>query len=105
MYALDGNVKARARSSPALICRSCVIDTRRSLRSARPGHFGTDGRCLAGQNIVDGMAPADDVEDDPDRDDDRHRYQHGDLKGCAVNATGLTEDGSRQQPWPERKHG
>src|ERR1700737_287357 len=80
MYALSGNVKARARSSPALTDRSCVTDTRRSLASTNP-------RCLwligddrhIGPAIVDRMLLADQVEPHADSHDNPDRDQHRQL--------------------------
>src|SRR5207302_9366532 len=94
-------------SSPALTDRACVTDTRRSLGPWRPNHFGSNGRCLAGQNIVYRMAFPDEVEDDSDGHDDPHRYEDGDLKRRPVNATASgryrAKHAGREQAWPERE--
>src|SRR6266480_6619707 len=79
MYALAGNVKARARSSPALTDRSCVTDTRRSLRS-RCRHGATVGRrSLLGPAIVDRMPATDGPEDDRDHQHDGRGAENREL--------------------------
>src|SRR2546430_6826689 len=79
IYALAGNVKARARSSPALTDRSCVTDTRRSLRP-RCRHRPTVGcGSLLGPAIVYRMTPTDGPEDDRNHEHDRGRAENREL--------------------------
>src|ERR1700682_3141182 len=87
MYALAGNVKARARSSPALIDRSSVTDTRRSLASANPRRLPLIGDYRhIGPAIVDRMLATDQVEGDRNRQNHTGGDEDGDLVGAAVDA-------------------
>src|SRR5437870_7224479 len=106
MYALAGNVKARARSSPALTGRSCVTDTRRSLRAANAGDFRLRGAgSFRRPALVVGVPASDRVEPDADRDDDQHGHEHADLERRSVEAGRRSHDGLGEETWPQGEDG
>src|SRR3989442_15932438 len=101
MWALAGNVKARARSSAALTDRSCVTDTRRSLGVANAGYFRLRGAgSFRGPALVVGMPAPDSPEPDADRDDDRHGHQHADFERPPIEAARLSRDGRGEETGP-----
>src|SRR6266849_2247237 len=101
MYALAGNVKARARSSPALTDRSFVTDTRRSLRAANAGYFRLRGAgSFRRPALVVGVPASDQVEPDADRDDDRHRHQYADFERPTIEPGRGSRDGRGKQARP-----
>src|SRR5438309_2431066 len=101
MYALAGNVKARARSSPALTGRSCVTDTRRSLLAANAGDFRLRGAgSFRRPALVVGVPASNSVEPDADPDDDRHGHEHADLERRSVEAGRRSGHGCGEEAGP-----
>src|SRR6202165_3096205 len=110
MYALAGNVKARARSSPALTDRPRVTDTRCSLRPGYSSQVATVGcRPLFRPAIMHGMAASHGIENHGDHEHDRRRAEDRKLVLSSVDVHAA--DGNRsghfvgEQVWPEREDG